>query len=48
MQVSNTALLWASRNASVDTAKILLDNKANCEAKNTEVVVVMVLMPNYG
>ena len=43
MQVSNTALLWASRNASVDTAKILLDNNANLEAKNIEVVVVVVV-----
>ena len=44
MQVSNTALLWASRNASVDTAKILLDNNVNREAKNTEVVVVVAVV----
>ena len=41
MQVFNTALSWASRRGSVETAKVLLDNKANLEVKNTEVVWVV-------
>ena len=41
MQVFNTALSWASRRGSVKTAEILLDNGANLEAKNTEVLRVV-------
>ena len=41
MQVFNTALSLASRHARVKTVEILLDNNANLEAKNTEVVWVV-------
>ena len=41
MQTFNTALSWASRHARVKTVETLLDNNANLETKNTEVVVVV-------
>ena len=41
VQSFNTALLLAAKHGKIDTIRVLVNNGANIEAKNTEVVMVV-------
>ena len=47
MQKFNTALVWAAKKEKWNVVKVLVENNANVEARNVEVVTVLYIV-RYG